>query len=146
VTKHIDLLGLLYLFAGGLSALVAVSLVALGLGALSIALRPTAETSEVAAGVTAGAFLLLALVVSLWAALSALAGRGLRRRRPWARLASIALAAVNLFILPFGTALGVYALWVLVHDRARQEFEPVGLDAEAAPAAGRAEAGRADRV
>jgi hypothetical protein len=123
LSRHIDLLGLLYVVAGALSALVASSFVALGLGAFSIVLNPASETSAVAAGLTAGVFLLLALILLVWAGISALAGRGLRRRRRWARLVSIGLAVVNLFILPFGTALGVYALWVLVHNQARQAFE-----------------------
>ena len=38
------------------------------------------------------------------------------------RLAALGLAVPNLFVLPFGTALGIYALWVLLHDEARKMF------------------------
>ena len=38
----------------------------------------------------------------------------LRRRRPLGRILMLALALVNLLVLPFGTALGVYALWMLL--------------------------------
>ena len=31
-------------------------------------------------------------------------------------------AIPNLFVLPFGTALGIYAMWVLLHDEARKMF------------------------
>ena len=37
---------------------------------------------------------------------------------------SLALALVNLLVLPFGTAFGVYALWVLLRDAGRRMFEP----------------------
>ena len=46
-------------------------------------------------------------------------GRALRRRQPAGRSAILWLSVPNLFVLPFGTALGVYALWVLLHHEAR---------------------------
>jgi hypothetical protein len=49
-------------------------------------------------------------------------GRALRRRRPRARKAALALAVPNLVIVPFGTALGAYTFWVLLNDDARGEF------------------------
>jgi hypothetical protein len=33
------------------------------------------------------------------------------------------LAVVNLFVLPVGTALGIYTFWVLLHNDARALFE-----------------------
>ena len=32
------------------------------------------------------------------------------------------LAAFNLLLLPLGTALGLYTLWVLLHEHVRVEF------------------------
>ena len=40
------------------------------------------------------------------------------------RVLSLALAIVNLLVLPFGTAFGAYALWVLLRDEGRRLFEP----------------------
>jgi len=42
--------------------------------------------------------------------------------RPFARAAALGLAAPNLVIVPFGTALGVYTFWVLLNDDARRGF------------------------
>ena len=42
------------------------------------------------------------------------AGFGLVRRRPWARLLAIVLSVLSLVNFPFGTALGAYGLWVLL--------------------------------
>jgi hypothetical protein len=48
----------------------------------------------------------------------------LRRRHPWGRALSLGLAVVNLVLLPFGTAFGIYALWVLLTNEGRRLFEP----------------------
>jgi hypothetical protein len=131
VTRHIDLLGRLYVLAGGLSAVVAAALVALGIGSIALVVDASSESARLAAEVTAGAFLVSALVLALWAAANALVGAGLRRRASQARLAALVLAVLDLFILPFGTALGVYGLWVLVHHDSRLEFETASRPARA---------------
>jgi hypothetical protein len=43
-----------------------------------------------------------------------IAGWGLLERKPWARTLAIVLGCFSLFDVPFGTALGVYTLWVLL--------------------------------
>ena len=64
------------------------------------------------------------MVLLLWAAANFWVGRELRRgERPAARLVAFAVAIVHLFVLPFGTALGVYGLWVLLHPETRARFE-----------------------
>lgn len=50
-------------------------------------------------------------------------GLGLMQRRPWARTAAIILAVLGLFHPPFGTALGVYTLWVLLADEHGDEYQ-----------------------
>jgi len=45
-----------------------------------------------------------------------MAGWGLLQRAPWARLLALILAFLALFNVPFGTAIGVYTLWVLLPD------------------------------
>jgi len=46
----------------------------------------------------------------------------MRRYRPWARLLALGLAMINLVLFPFGTALGGYALWVLLKDEGRELY------------------------
>ena len=53
------------------------------------------------------------------------AGRALRRGQAAGRSAVLWLSVPNLFVLPFGTALGVYALWVLLHNESRARFHEV---------------------
>ncbi len=53
-----------------------------------------------------------------------LAGWGLLNRQPWARLLAIVLGVISLFFhIPFGTALGVYTLWVLLPAHSEEEYE-----------------------
>jgi hypothetical protein len=44
-------------------------------------------------------------------------------RASWARTAAIILGILALFHPPFGTALGVYSLWVLLADESGDEYQ-----------------------
>ena len=120
VKQHVALVGILYMLGGGLALLVALSLALLGVGALSLA---SADAARLAGRFSAVVFFSLAGVCLAWGLANMLAGRALRRWHPLARLAALVLSIVNLFILPFGTALSIYSLWVLLHDETRRLFE-----------------------
>jgi hypothetical protein len=49
-----------------------------------------------------------------YAVASAAVARSLQRGGRWARGGALGLAFANLFVPPFGTAHGVYALWLLL--------------------------------
>ena len=51
-----------------------------------------------------------------------IAGVGLLQFRPWARILTIVLSVLDLIHVPFGTALGVYGLWVLLSQGSEQLF------------------------
>jgi hypothetical protein len=44
-----------------------------------------------------------------------LAGIGLLKMRPWARILAIVLGVLHILSFPLGTALGIYTLWVLLN-------------------------------
>jgi len=92
----------------------------LAIGAIAIGV--TSGADRMAAGLTAGAFAVFAVALLAGGGANAWAGRELRRNRPRGRLAVLWLGALNLFVLPFGTALGIYAFWVLLHNHARASF------------------------
>jgi len=52
-----------------------------------------------------------------------LVGWGLMRHEHWARIAAIVVGILALFHVPFGTALGIYTLWVLLPADARAQYE-----------------------
>jgi NADH:ubiquinone oxidoreductase subunit 4 (subunit M) len=51
------------------------------------------------------------------------AGWGLLQRESWARMLAIVIAVLNLVDLPFGTALGIYTLWVLLPAESEREYQ-----------------------
>jgi hypothetical protein len=48
---------------------------------------------------------------------------GLFERQPWARVLGIVIGILALLRVPFGTALGIYTLWVLASERSAREYE-----------------------
>jgi hypothetical protein len=122
--RHVQLLGMLWSVWGALSILVGVSLLLLAAGALAPVMEPAGERAF-AAGLTAAVFALVGGFALLWGGAHVWAGVLLHRRLPLGRILSLALAVVNLLVLPFGTALGAYALWVLLTNEGRKLFEPV---------------------
>jgi hypothetical protein len=56
------------------------------------------------------------------AVLGMLAGWGLLNYRPWARMLAVILGVVALIHFPFGTALGIYTLWVLLPTESEREY------------------------
>jgi zinc-ribbon domain len=51
-----------------------------------------------------------------------LAGWGLLNYRPWARTLTLILGIISLIHVPFGTALGIYTLWVLLPAESEREY------------------------
>ena len=114
---------------GGFAVLAGVSLLVLALGT-SLALVELSNLMTVDglggsdAGGQAGVWILTwcGVLIAAAGAATALTGRALTTRRPAARIWALALAVPNLLIVPFGTALSIYAFWVLLNDEARREF------------------------
>jgi hypothetical protein len=52
-----------------------------------------------------------------------IAGIGLLQYRNWARILTIVVSAIGLADVPFGTALGVYGIWVLVQQETARLFD-----------------------
>ena len=122
--RHVNLLGILATLWGALAMLVGVSMLLLAAGALAELLAPAANRVEFAASLTAAMFVLIGLFALVWGGAHVWAAVLMKRRRPLGRVLSLALAVVNLLVLPFGTAFGAYALWVLLRDEGRRLFEP----------------------
>jgi hypothetical protein len=120
---HLHLLGLLQLVWGAIGLLLGTSMLLLAMGAIAIGI--TSADDRLAAGVTGGAFVIFAVALLAGGGANLWAGRALRRRHPHGRTAVLWLGALNLFVLPFGTALSIYAFWVLLHNETRAAFVAV---------------------
>jgi hypothetical protein len=121
VSPHLRALVWLVQMWGAFCAVAGLAVIAFAVAAAFIAFDPAGERpgTEVAAGLTAATLALVGLAAILWSALHILAGQGLRARQPWARVLALALAVCDLVLVPLGTALGLYALWVLLDDSVR---------------------------
>lgn len=131
MTRHVDLLSVLYRLWGVLALVAGLAILVLALGALAVITSEgrAALGPDVAAGLTVAAFFVFAVLALLWGGAHVLTGMALRRHRSWARLVGLGLAVLNLFFLPFGTALAVYTFWILLSNETRRLFDP----AEPAP-------------
>ena len=122
--RHVNLLAILASLWGALAMLVGISMLLLAAGAMAELLAPVANRVDFAASLTAAVFVVIGVFALVWGGAHVWAAMLLRRRRALGRVLSLALAIVNLLVLPFGTALGAYALWVLLRDEGRRLFEP----------------------
>jgi hypothetical protein len=123
---HLSRLAILWIVIGALFMIPAAALLLFG-GGVHFVLHneePLAQLFPV--------FLyLLGGTLSLLAAGGIGVGLGLMQRRPWARTLAIILGALALLYPPFGTALGIYTLWVLLADDGGLEYHYLSQQSQA---------------
>jgi len=124
VDRHVALLSLLASLWGALSVLVGMSMLLLAAGAAAELADPAGTGVALASGVAVAIFLVFAICALLWGGTHLWVASRLRRHQSRGRIVMITLAVCNLVLLPFGTALGAYALWVLLSATSRKLFEP----------------------
>jgi hypothetical protein len=114
---HIRLLGILWPALSALDGLQAAALYVVANTVLNPAIHPDRP-----------AFLhpflsILALLLVVKAFAGFAAGWGLLQREPWARSVAVVLAFISIFFnIPFGMALGIYTLWVLLPSEAERAY------------------------
>jgi hypothetical protein len=113
---HVRILGVIYVILGLLHLLLAGGILVLmvGIGA--------AAGDRQTAWIIGGVGMTVATVIAVLSIPTIVTGIGLQRFRPWSRIVALMLAIFNLFSFPIGTAVGIYALWVLLHERTEQLF------------------------
>ena len=114
---HLPMVGMLWIIMGALFLLCALPILLVGNAAhFVITDNPLAGMLGPVVMSAVGGSLLLIAVGGI------LVGWGLRNHEPWARSVAVALAVLALFHPPFGTALGIYTLWVLLSDEGGAEY------------------------
>ncbi|HJT15900.1 MAG TPA: hypothetical protein VJ853_00855 [Thermoanaerobaculia bacterium] len=115
--QHVKILGWLYIIYAAIIDVIAVILFAVlgGAGALSGDRQAFFVTSAVGVGIAA-----LLFVISIP---GILAGIGLFKYQQWARILALVLAVLHMLSFPLGTALGIYAFWVLLNPQVTPLFE-----------------------
>jgi hypothetical protein len=110
---HVEFLGVLFIVWGVLTTLIGLSTLALGVGAVAIISSSSRPAS----------FTALAIIAIVWGLAHVAVGVPLRRHRHWSRMGALLLGSVDLLLLPYGTALGIYALWTLLREEGKKLFE-----------------------
>ena len=121
VANHISLLGALWIVYSLFLLLAGVFL--LFLGKVFIAFLLTQHQPDAPPIFLLKPLLsMIGLLVIGYGAVSLAAGWGLIRREGWARLLAMIVGCIALIKVPFGTALGIYTLWVLISHNGEQEY------------------------
>jgi len=114
--KHITLVAVLNIGFGVMGLLFACMafLVIVGAGIIS-----GDQDAMIITMIVASAITIIFIIISLPALIG---GIGLLKRRGWARILVMIIAVLDLFIIPIGTLIGVYTLWVLLNDETAKLF------------------------
>jgi len=114
IAGHLRLLGIFWLAVSALSIIPAfVLLTFFRHGVYEIAEMPSFVHDLLA-------FIGMLLLGS--AVLGIITGWGLLEHQPWARMLAIVMGCFSLIHMPFGTALGIYTLWILLPARSEEEY------------------------
>jgi hypothetical protein len=122
---HVKVLGALQIVMGAfglLSALALMLVFGVASSAVGMSGDPDAAFALPIIGITGMALVGFLVALSLP---SVVVGIGLLQHRPWARIAGIVLSILGMMMIPFGTILGVYGVWVLFSKETERLFTPV---------------------
>jgi hypothetical protein len=122
--QHIKILAILNIVYGGMVALAGVVVLLVFGGLAGVAGMASDPDAMAGAGFLGVLGAVITGVLFIIAAPSIIAGIGLLKFQPWARILTIVLSALHLLSIPFGTALGIYGFWVLLKPESEALFRP----------------------
>jgi hypothetical protein len=112
--QHIDILAWLYIALGALGVFAAFFVFAI-VGGAGLLTRDAG-----AAALVAGIGFFIAIFVAVLSLPNIICGWGLLKHKSWSRVLALVLGCLHLISFPFGTAVGIYSLWVLTKPEAQQ--------------------------
>ena len=138
--QHVTVLGVLYVVLGvmGLMAAVIVLVIFGGLASFVGVAAQNDPDAQIAVPILGALAVGLCCLIGLLSAPGVIAGVGLIKFKPWARILAIVLSILNLLNIPFGTMIGIYGLWVLLTPETEPLFrgEPLQKPLPPAPPSG----------
>ncbi len=126
---HLKIIATLHIILGAMSIFAALTVLLL-MGGIAAVLGTSTQSSDTVWAIPVlggiGGIIFLVLIL-LWLP-GLIGGIGLLRHAPWSRVFMIVVSAVDLLGVPFGTALGIYGIWVLTRPEseallARRSYE-----------------------
>jgi hypothetical protein len=133
--QHVTVLGVLYIVLGAMGMIGAFVILLIFGGAAGIVgtVAEQEPDAEIAVPIVATVGLGLFILITILAVPGIIAGIGLIKFRPWARILAIVLSAINLLQIPLGTIVGVYGLWVLLSTETETVFKGAEVAQPSAP-------------
>jgi|SRR4029077_3580613 len=123
MAQHVKILGILHIIYGALGVFVGLlALVIMGGIASVVGVSDHSPDSALAIPILGGIGALVFVILLAISLPGIIVGFGLLHFKPWARLLTLVLSALELFSIPFGTALGIYGFWVLLKPETEQLF------------------------
>lgn len=121
--SHIKILGILHVVLGGMGVLGAVIVLFVfgGLASLAGIADQTADAA-IAVPILGGIGGIISVVILAFSLPGLIGGIALLTMAAWARIFMIVISALYLLHVPFGTALGIYGLWVLTRPETEAMF------------------------
>ncbi len=108
--KHLTILSILFITFDSILFLLGIAFIK-GFSFLGTVVNDaTANLVLSSVGMFIGTILLVISIPSI------IAGIGLIYRKSWSRILALVICVIKLFSIPFGTALGIYGIWVLMKD------------------------------
>ena len=120
VARHISVLGALWIGLSALRLIPGLALMVFGHMNFPFMMMPFPTPMKLFLAPFLGA---IGLVISGFAIAGVIAGGGLLSHASWARMLAIVLGCISLIHFPFGTALGIYTLWVLIPECGEAEYQ-----------------------
>jgi predicted nucleic acid-binding Zn ribbon protein len=122
VQQHVHLLSILWFAISALTAVGGVILVVVA-NTLFLHLHELGAPANMPVDFLRSVVTVIGILILAKAVFGFIAGWGLMQHEAWARVVTLVLAFISLPNLPFGTAIGVYTLWVLLSGQAQQEYD-----------------------
>jgi hypothetical protein len=123
MAQHVKILGILHIIYGALGVFVGLlALLIMGGIAGMVGVTDHSPDSALAIPILGGIGALVFFILLAISLPGIIVGFGLLHFKPWARLLTLVLSALELFSIPFGTALGIYGFWVLLKPETEQLF------------------------
>jgi len=130
---HVKVLGALNIVFGLIGVLGAIALMLILGGAASVVSAsgdPDAAFALPIIGITGMTLVAFLLILSIP---GIIIGIGMLNLSPWARVAGIVVSILWLMLIPFGTVLGVYGIWVLFSKETERLFRVTSVSPPASP-------------